>query len=552
MKKAIFLIICAMFLLTGCTGFGLPMGQPDLAPMDFKAPDTAAPGQALAPNFGCSVKNFGNGNAIAQDGHFSIGFYLSKDPNYDETDVLLYGGRESMNTPMYSGEYKPVAIFGDMGIPGDTQPGMYYLLAVVDEFKEVNEMNRNNNVTFRQININGNNNGEQHDLIPQNFVSPAQAVPGGVVGDKIALEVFNDSTYALNVTDNIPIGFYISTDKTWDPGDVLLLGGREFMMSPVNAGEKRSINIADSMAIPTDTLPGNYYLLAVVDEDNRVSETDEMNNVIANPIQIGLGTDGVDIIPQYFASPMSADPGGIVGANMKLDVKNIGNVTATAADGYFFIGFYISQDKAWDNSDRLLIGGRESLNTPLAAGEIKPVSIYSGMYIPNDITPGSYYLLAVVEEDNRIVEADELNNVWANPIQIGTTTENVDVVPMNFASPLSATPGGVVGADLKLDVKNAGSTTLNAPDGWFFVGFYISLDNVWDNSDRLLIGGREAVYTPFAAGEYKPVSIYSGMTIPADIMPGNYYLIAVADETNKVVESNEDNNYTCNSITITQ
>jgi subtilase family serine protease len=57
----------------------------------------------------------------------------------------------------------------------------------------------------------------------------------------------------------------------------------------------------------------------------------------------------------------------------------------------------------------------------LAAGATTPVSIASVMSIPASVTPGSYYLLALVDEyGNKIQESNENNNVAANPITISS------------------------------------------------------------------------------------------------------------------------------------
>jgi subtilase family serine protease len=258
----------------------------------------------------------------------------------------------------------------------------------------------------------------------------------------------------------------------------------------------------------------------------------------------------VDLVPVNFQSPPGSHPGGVVGPDISLEVKNTGSASAVSADGYFFVGFYISTDAALDNSDLLLVGGRESVNTPLAAGAQTPVSIASVMSIPSSVTPGNYYLLAVVDESgNKIQESNENNNVAANPITIGVSMP--DLVPDNFTSPSSSNPGGTVGPGIALNAKNIGSASAVSADGYFFVGFYISTDAALDNSDLLLVGGRESVNTPLAAGALKPVSIASVMSIPTSITPGNYYLIALVDESgNKIQESNENNNVAANPITI--
>ncbi len=64
----------------------------------------------------------------------------------------------------------------------------------------------------------------------------------------------------------------------------------------------------------------------------------------------------------------------------------------------------------------------------------------------------------------------------------------------------------------------------------------------------LLKGGRE--FVDLNGGETKPVKLNGLNTIPADTPPGNYYLCAIIDAGNKVVEANEGNNCACCPIKI--
>jgi hypothetical protein len=70
-----------------------------------------------------------------------------------------------------------------------------------------------------------------------------------------------------------------------------------------------------------------------------------------------------------------------------------------------------------------LLGGRESVGTPLAAGATVEVGIASAMSIPEDVAAGEYYLLAVVDETRLVAESDEGNNVASNLIAIGIPHE---------------------------------------------------------------------------------------------------------------------------------
>jgi len=130
------------------------------------------------------------------------------------------------------------------------------------------------------------------------------------------------------------------------------------------------------------------------------------------------GFEVADLEPVNFVSPESAEPGEVIGERLGLEVTNSGTGEADSGSGYFFVGFYLSANEVWDGSDRLLLGGRESVDTPLAAGETVPVGIASAMSIPEDVVAGTYYLLAVVDETGLVTESDEGNNVHGNQIEL--------------------------------------------------------------------------------------------------------------------------------------
>ena len=125
-----------------------------------------------------------------------------------------------------------------------------------------------------------------------------------------------------------------------------------------------------------------------------------------------------DIIPVDFQSPSTSAPGATIGGGLSLNIRNNSTVECNSSRGYFFVGFYLSEDRMLDGSDILLIGGRESVTTPMSPNEVRAVSIYDGMSLPENISRGDYYLLAVVDESNDITEANEQNNIAANPIRL--------------------------------------------------------------------------------------------------------------------------------------
>jgi YD repeat-containing protein len=77
-------------------------------------------------------------------------------------------------------------------------------------------------------------------------------------------------------------------------------------------------------------------------------------------------------------------------------------------------------------------------------------------------------------------------------------------------------------------------------------GYYLSTDNLKDGVDTLLTGSRRV--PALAAGAISTGTVT--VTIPTSTVLGTYYLLACADDTNGVAETNENNNCIASSTTV--
>ncbi len=68
-------------------------------------------------------------------------------------------------------------------------------------------------------------------------------------------------------------------------------------------------------------------------------------------------------------------------------------------------------------------------------------------------------------------------------------------------------------------------------------GFYLSQDDQWDEKD-ILVGGRRVP----ALGKDQKHEQITPVTLKPDIVPGNYYLLALADARHQLAERYRDNN----------
>src|SRR3989304_2959598 len=120
------------------------------------------------------------------------------------------------------------------------------------------------------------------DEIPSDLVIAAFSTP--ITGGAGATISVSDTTknQGGGAAESSTTKFYLSTNGTVDGGDVLL-GSRAI------AGLTPGTSSAGSttLTIPAGAATGSYYVIAQVDGDSAVAETQEGNNTIARSIQIG-------------------------------------------------------------------------------------------------------------------------------------------------------------------------------------------------------------------------------------------------------------------------
>jgi len=241
-----------------------------------------------------------------------------------------------------------------------------------------------------------------------------------------------------------------------------------------------------------------------------------------------------DVFISALAEPPSAvAPGG--GFSVTDTTANIGG----AAAGSSTTRYYLSPDQARDTGDRLLTGGR--VVPGMAAGASHTGS--RSVTVPSNVAPGRYYLLACADDQLVVSESTETNNCRssASAVNVATPSSGADLVVSVVADPPSSVVRGatfsVTDTTANIGYAAAGSSTTR---------YYLSADQVRNTGDRLLTGGRSV--PSLAAGTSRTGS--RSVTVPRNVAPGNYYLLACADDRLVVPESIETNNCRNSSLRV--
>nr|VFJ90089.1 MAG: Serine protease, subtilase family [Candidatus Kentron sp. LFY] len=311
------------------------------------------------------------------------------------------------------------------------------------------------------------------------------------------------------------VGYYLSTDSTITTSDTRL--GRDDVgtLNP-NGTESDS----ESFLLPDNLIAGRtYYIGAIADYDGTVSESNEGNNArVLRSFTVPLGRPDLTVTGGTVTGELT--PGGRIQVNAT--VTNRGTATPPEPSR---IGYYLSTDSAIETSDTRL--GYDFTGT-LNPGRSESDS--ESFLLPTTLVAGrTYYIGAIADYDGTVSESNEGNN--ARILRSFTVSGRPDLVVGSGTVTGNFTPGGRIEA--RATVTNRGTVAA----GPSRVGYYLSTDSTitisdtrlgYDHTDSLNRNGSD--------------SDSRSLILPTSLVPGSYYIGAIADYTGAVGESNEGNN----------
>jgi hypothetical protein len=139
-----------------------------------------------------------------------------------------------------------------------------------------------------------------------------------------------------------------------------------------------------------------------------VEESNEKNNQLSTGIEVKLISDRPDLEISSLTAPGTASPGQDISIGDTTSNSGAADVTVTT-----ITKFYLSADSNLDNTD-VSLGSR--LISPLSAGSSN--SGVTNVTIPADTAPSAYYIIAVADSGNIVMESDENNNTMSRAITI--------------------------------------------------------------------------------------------------------------------------------------
>ena len=462
-----------------------PLDEPEL--VGTVVPPTGGnPGEMI--DIAVRVQNIGTRTATSA---FTADVYFSDDNMIDPmTDTLL----GSVNFGMLASTMAQTSTLSTT-VPAGAMPGYYFVGAVIDPNDDVDEAVEANNVIVQSGSF----------LVGAEIsvaMDPVVVAPPSQVST-LTFRILN----AGSALPSVGWDLYLSTNQTRDASDTLLASGTSA------APAQPEITVTATASLPMMIMPGDYYLIAVVDPDALVAEADEMNNEAVSASFLVGAELSIDIDP-----PQTSGPGEVSPVDIQLRSRGweVGEVAWT---------IYISVDQMLDVTDPVVATGTTTI------GRQRDVDLTIMAPIPTTIVPVDHYFIAVVDPLNAIAETDENNNETI--AQRATRMIGPDIVAAQVTGGQRLFPGDdyVVTAI----IRNDGGATANN----FFYSFYLSNNPLITITDRLL-----ADIGPVTLGPGEEIRVQHTLTTSTALPPGMYHLGLIADSTSQVLEENEANNIT--------
>lgn len=240
-------------------------------------------------------------------------------------------------------------------------------------------------------------------------------------------------------------------------------------------------------------------------------------------------------LPDLTMTQLSGPASGVVSgtidvANTVYNISDLAN-KIYAYPGAFEVSLYLAPD----------VGGTPDLLhlIPLATRSVSDLApgisnaATTTVTIPATTVAGNYYVVARADSGGAVIEADEANNQMVSSSTI--TIAESDLVVSTLDAPTSVT------RDVSFDVTTTITNLVASPTPSttsFRVGIYLSTDPTITTADTL-IGSR----TISSLAGFGSDTATTSVTIPSStVAAGNYYIGAIADDQDTVIEANETNN----------
>ncbi len=507
---------------------------PDLTLDQLQMPATqVASGASLAVS-SVRLANVGTG-AVASTETVTVEAFLSPTANYVSGTAILLGSRTHTGGLASAASVTiPASGTWNLTVPAGQAAGSYHLLLLVNRNAAVTEDGTATNLVSRAVTI------TTYDL-----TVTVPTLPSGVSADNLGIRsvlsavstvVQNIGTSAYSGSGTVEL--HLSTDQTWDAGDLLLASKAAPALSAASGSTNTQTVTWTNVTLP-QVAAGSYHLLARFKPASGETDQNLANNLAALAVTI----KGPDLTLDLLELPSTQVAAG---SNLNLVSFRLANVGggAVRATETVTIEAFLSPTANFVSGTAILLASR-TLTGGLAEASETTIGAWN-LPISSGQAAGAYYLLLFVNRSGAVAEAGVTTNVLSQAITV--TSYDLGLTQPTLGAGISASSLGVntVLSSVSTVFQNVGSSGYA---GGGTIGLYLSTDPTWDSSDRILyVGGSPAIVaaptltgvngggssrvitwsnvtlpdvTPSAPGAYQPEGL--GGTPPAS---SDYYLVA--------------------------
>lgn len=465
-------------------------------------------------------------------------FYLSADGQLDPANDLALG--------------KPVKLSGKLGaagsdtdtgdfdyslaIPYNVPAGNYHLIALIDSAGKITESDETNNAVIGAVTV------VQPDYDLSATVTESK-VPAAVVEGKAAKGtvkvtlVHEGGVPLLGKTPKIDINIVARPVDAQDASEDVVIGAVKGA-NIAGLGVGTSIrNVTAKIALPTTLPAGQYNIVAVIDTTNQLAETDETNNegVLSNAFSIAPAFEDLELSSATHS--LAATVLGGDTSSGSVVITNRGNVDAVGAVDVIFVA-------KRDGEPDVTLGQATGVKLKLKPGAAsKPIAV--SLLVSGTLTDGATYTVHVLIAPAADILGDVSENNALGPVGDPVTVTQPDydlagtVTEVSVASLLQ---GATAKGTLKVNISNVGDTPLPAKAPAIVVRIVARPNAAADASQDVTIGTASKVAIGGLKNSDTPRVVSASINVPSTLTAGDYKLVAIIDDTELQVESDETNN----------
>lgn len=263
------------------------------------------------------------------------------------------------------------------------------------------------------------------DLAYHGLAVANNALPGGTITVNSTIDNNGDT----EASDPFDVAFYLSSDATFDSGSDTFLGTFTNSVT-IPAGGNRGFPI--ELTVPNGTAEGNWYVVAVADSGNAISEANESDNTEAAPFFVG---NTAPTLGEVTVSPNPVGSHGVLTLRA-FDVSDSDNIGGSLGVKFYF-----------DDGDEVFSPGGDTFigDATLAGG----VFTYKGA-VPGGVAAGARKVIAVATDGlDQTVAFRDVTIVEAAVPTIAGVSGPTDAV--RRARDITLTATGVTGTDTTVE-----------------------------------------------------------------------------------------------------